>query len=111
MACTFSPALVAKPKITKSEMSSTFGCLPFAFGDDDAGIGGRGKEPVHERLYSMRGRNQVKEERWCCLYVKVSAMGHAAMAWRKLWYSVRVPQEGRFLRFGHLPHLTSCGSL
>ena len=27
----------------------------------------------------MRGRNQVKEERWCCLYVRVSAMGKSAV--------------------------------
>lgn len=62
MECTFSPALVAKPKITTSERSSAFGCLPFGDSDESTGggEGGRGKEPVHERLYKMRGRTQVE---------------------------------------------------
>lgn len=62
MACTFSPALVAKPVPPAAAGKSTFACLPFA--DDDRGGGGggsgeRGNEPVHERLYKMRGRTEV----------------------------------------------------
>lgn len=82
MECTFSPALVAKPKIITSERSSAFGCLPFADGDENAGGGGgdRGKEPVHERLYKMRGRSQVKGRAWCRFSIVLAAVEDAAVA-------------------------------
>lgn len=61
MECTFSPSLVTKPKpiTTVTADQSAFACLPFAAADSD----GRGKEPVHERLYNMRGRTEVKHRR------------------------------------------------
>lgn len=68
MACTFSPALVAKPAKPASTATTTadksaFACLPFA-GDGSiggGGIGGKGHESVYERLYNMRGRTEVRQ--------------------------------------------------